>query len=499
MAYFAQQNYPQQLGAGTLVYTIAEAGCLDTAISNLLVKINGTGPDPLTLDQFFVARGDFLYDTADHTSDDLAWNSITKYDPTIVNQGVANGQMPSTSLSIVKFHYNAVQAPHAPIDHYCAVDHIEGGQLFIIDSWDGLVKSPAQYQSVYGVPVMYGTYVKNNPAPPYTLQNIQAKQVKLNKDTYRFNLTYGTLADVEAHTLSPATKGSNFWTSTIVNHEDGLQYYSEDNNGYSIANGFLVSDCDDYTPAPPSAPVAIPYADQGTPNPVVVPLKGYQNATQAGNQSPQGYVWVEPDENYVLYRYYSDTNKDLRNITKNKTVGQYWIKQSLNVTPAPPAPVISDWPISTASVPVTVTEPVPEDASTDGPNAYKTTYSTFKDNHGKAQPLYYVAEDNLPVTNFDTGKVLTIGKYVTVQISGTFMKDGLKYARPTDAANKALWYGIAMLNANGNPNLLLEDNGQLTSVERIATGRKSGIEDYITQGIYTLEKVMDIFKFKKGK
>lgn len=496
---FAQKVYSQKLGNSN--YTISQAGCLLVSICNLLEKLNGTAPDPPTLDLWYVSHGDFIYDKADNASDDLAANSISKYDPTIVNTASGSSAVPSSNIAIVRFNYNSVETG-LPISHYCAVDHIDGSGVWIIDSWDGLVKGPSQYESVYHLPVAWFTYVKNNPAPvgpPYTLQHIATKQVKLNKDTYRFNLTYGNAADIQAHPLSPAKAGSIFPTSTIVNHQDGQTYYSEDNSGFAMANGFLVADCDDYTPpvpTPPAAPVTVPYAGQGTAYPVVVPLKGYKSATQAGNQANAGYDWVEP-ESYVVYRYYDNT-KALVNITKNKTVAGWWIKDSLNKTPEP---VLStDWPSQTASVPVTVTSPAVESASSDGPNSYKTTYSTFKDNHGNPQPLYYVAQHDLPVTNFDTGKILTIKQYVTVQISGTFMKDSLKYARPTDAANQGLWYGIAMMDDIGNPNLLLEDNGQLSTTERIATGRKMTIQDYMTRGIYTIEKVMDVFfnKTKKG-
>lgn len=158
---FGQKNYPQKLGNGN--YTIAEAGCLLTAIANGLVKLDGGAPDPPSLNQFYLEHGLYIKDS-DGANEDLAWNSITQYDPTVVVSAIGSGALPSSPNAIVKFHYNSVQTG-SPIDHYCWVDHIEGNQVFIIDSWDGLVKGPSGYVGVYHNPIAWATYIKNVPAP----------------------------------------------------------------------------------------------------------------------------------------------------------------------------------------------------------------------------------------------------------------------------------------------------------------------------------------------
>lgn len=158
---YAQKNYPQKLGNGS--FTIAEAGCLLTAICNGLERLDGKAPDPPTLNQFYLEHGLYIRDS-DGANEDLAWSSITQYDPTIVVTQVGTGALPPSANAIVKFHYNSVQTG-TPIDHYCWVDHIDGGEVYIIDSWDGLVKGPSGYVGVYHQPIAWGTFIKNAPAP----------------------------------------------------------------------------------------------------------------------------------------------------------------------------------------------------------------------------------------------------------------------------------------------------------------------------------------------
>jgi hypothetical protein len=163
MAYYAQKNYSQILGFGP--DTIAAAGCLLDAICNLLQR-NGITTDPVTLNEWFKAHGAFI------DGDLLAWTSITQFAPEMhVASPVTDSPMPSSDNAIVQFHYQSVQHPWLAngqpnmIDHYCAVDRIENGQLFIVDSWDGLVKGPTAYEATYHKPVCWVTYQKSAPAP----------------------------------------------------------------------------------------------------------------------------------------------------------------------------------------------------------------------------------------------------------------------------------------------------------------------------------------------
>lgn len=164
MAYYAQKNYPDQiLGFGP--DTIAAAGCLLDAICNLLLR-NGITTDPVSLNEWFKSHN--IY----RSGDLLTWTSITQFAPELrPATAVSYTPMPTSDIAIVQFHYQSVQHPWTAdgkpnmIDHYCAVDRIEGGQLFIIDSWDGLVKGPTAYESAYHKPVCWVAYQKSAPAP----------------------------------------------------------------------------------------------------------------------------------------------------------------------------------------------------------------------------------------------------------------------------------------------------------------------------------------------
>lgn len=167
--YYGQKNYPEKLGNGN--YTIAEAGCFLTAFANLAVKL-GEGVDPLTLNTFFISHGVYQRDS-DGANEDLAWGSITAYHPDIIVTSVANGGTPTGNNAIVKFHYNSVQTG-IPIDHFCLVDHVDGNEVYIIDSWDGELKAPSAYESIYHLPLAWATYTKNAPTPPPAMPTASA-------------------------------------------------------------------------------------------------------------------------------------------------------------------------------------------------------------------------------------------------------------------------------------------------------------------------------------
>lgn len=153
---YGQIHYQQKLGNSNL--TLAEAGCFVTAFCNLFEKI-GSPVDPATLDKFFQDHGVFLYDLADHANDDLSWWSGTKYDPHVTVAKTGNGGFPDSDLAIVEFRYKSHTG--ATITHFCAVH--SAADRTIIDSWDGLVKGPAQYENYYGNPVAWATYNNNVP------------------------------------------------------------------------------------------------------------------------------------------------------------------------------------------------------------------------------------------------------------------------------------------------------------------------------------------------
>jgi hypothetical protein len=166
---YAQTNYPQTQGINGR-YTIHDIGCFLTAFCNLLARF-GRPIDPLSLNNIFRDRGIYI-DVDDGIRDDLAWNSITQYLGDVVVTGTGGAGVPPTVNAIVKFIYQSKSKPWLDaaktkpniVTHFCLVDHIEGGTVYILDSWDGVVKNASNYGGVKA----YATYQLNSPAPQPT-------------------------------------------------------------------------------------------------------------------------------------------------------------------------------------------------------------------------------------------------------------------------------------------------------------------------------------------
>ena len=508
MAYYGQKNYPQGLG-NSVAITIAEAGCLLTAICNTLLKLNGTAPDPPTLNQWFEARGDFIYDTADHASDDLAADSITKYDPTIVNTSQGNGSLPPTDVSIVKFHYNSVQTG-SPIDHYCAVESVAGGQLTIIDSWDGIIKGPGEYQSVYGVPVTFYTYTKNVPtppptpaAPPYTVIETytSGKQVKTNKSpTTKWGMNYDNLTAMEAHPVATVAVNTVITVADKVQHVTGGQYYRQAGD----PDGFNVADCDDYTPAPPAAPMPIPTST--TPYTVYTLMDGYTTGNRAANRLQPPDVPVAAGSYYIFNRYSSQDGKNTLlavNVTKTPGASGAWINVEDNKEPS--ATPISDW--STGTVPAPTVPPAPP-APTNKID-WRTTYQPFRDMFGEIRSINYQFVIDYNVTELDKGKTVAKHASDTLSMGGLFTgADGKEYLRPEGAAQAFTWYGVpndhTIIHPVHDYQLVESKEGYLlTEVKDISLNRVVTFGDVIYKErqklVQLFENAWDIVARKKRK
>ncbi len=134
-------------------FRIAQIGCFLTSFSNLLERF-GKGVDPLTLNRAFRDGGVYI-DVDDGIRDDLAWSSITKFNPNI--KVVATGVgVPTNNNSIVKF----TNLSNTWGTHFCLVADASKG--LIVDSWDGQIK----HWSFYKGPKTWATYVDLTPPPP---------------------------------------------------------------------------------------------------------------------------------------------------------------------------------------------------------------------------------------------------------------------------------------------------------------------------------------------
>ena len=143
MAY-RQTDYQQIQGINGR-YTIHDIGCFITSFCNLLTRF-GRSIDPPSINAAFIQRNSYI-DVDDGIRDDVGWDTITKYDSNVVVTSTGGPGIPPTNNAIVKFIYNSFQTGK-PTTHFCLVDHISNGVVYILDSWDGVVKDAAHYGGV---------------------------------------------------------------------------------------------------------------------------------------------------------------------------------------------------------------------------------------------------------------------------------------------------------------------------------------------------------------
>lgn len=138
MTTFAQKDFDSKIGNSEL--TIAQAGSLLTAISNLLSRFSFS-VDPESL-------ANYLQDMeVDPTK--LTWGHISLVHPEVGIYAIGNG-VPQYNDSIVVFNHNG------RISYAVVADAVNGT---IIDSFDGEEKS----WELYGSPKMFVTFVKYQP------------------------------------------------------------------------------------------------------------------------------------------------------------------------------------------------------------------------------------------------------------------------------------------------------------------------------------------------
>lgn len=453
---YAQQNYGQKLGSGDL--TISEAGCLLTSFSNLL-SYYGEGIDPVALNNYFVQTDTYIYNAGDHGSDDLAWGSVSKYDGNVVVHDVGNGGVPSSLPAIVKFHYNSVHSGQ-PIDHFCYVDHVENDQIFIIDSWDGRLKGPGAYESIYHTPVAWATYTKNDIPPPipYSIVPIPDRNLRINKDgALMYNLGLRDFDAVLANPVGRPDKDYTFTAKAILTHP----YSTHPTSDYFLPDpdnpvGFWAGDCNDYEPLlyqPPAAPLPIPTSTE--PYEVVKTIMGFSTSNDAANHI-NGKITVSQGSYYVFNRRHAqnDTSKIVAiNVSKTIGISGSWINPDDNVADPPvptpsESPAPSDWidpKTSTAMADAEQAaqkeaEPIPVKV-VPNPNAWKKMYPLNEER----QPELYIAMNTRQLVIQDAEKRLSAFKLEPLSglhIIGYFIKDGVKYGRTARMAELGYWFEL---------------------------------------------------------
>jgi hypothetical protein len=131
-------------------------GSFLVAASNLLLRFNDT-IDPMTLYKYLLDSYGILDDTIDNE-----W--ITAYDGTITlgGYGGVGSAVPSRNTILV-FSVNQKS-------FYCVVNAVEDGS--IVDSRDGRIRQPAEYEAVYGKPLRWMTYQSvDQPTPALPIKS----------------------------------------------------------------------------------------------------------------------------------------------------------------------------------------------------------------------------------------------------------------------------------------------------------------------------------------
>lgn len=464
MAY-GQINYPQNLGTGPSVDTIADVGCLLTAFCNLFERFGET-IDPPSLNNYFIAHGSYLADGPNR--DNLGWGSASAYDGSIVATQIGGANWPPNNDAIVKFVYKSARTGQE-VTHFClVVDHDAGT---ILDSWDGHIK-----QTPYGNPVAWATYEHHiaqivAPPPPvespaFTIEGIGEKTVQITKNTHLWDLNQRSWPGIVNNPANDVQSGATFQTSRIAHQVLGGSYYLPDGDD---SHGYNIVDCQDYVTPPspvpitPPAPPFAPLKPGGNPEnryTVIKTIPGYTTATNAGNHVKQVNEVVAGE--YFVYNTYPNRD-DLINVTSKLGTAGSWINKADNVedAPAPPEPVaeVAPPPVEPPAPEAHIETP-PTDSTT--PLPWRDTFVAFP------KPVHYIAtrditvedlsgqQPDMPLKRYNPGVSDTQG---VVSAFGTVTKEGVEYYRlkTNNDPDFNYWYAIPKIDVNTHtPNLLIQ-------------------------------------------
>lgn len=174
-------------------------------------------------------------------------------------------------------------------------------------------------------------------APPYWVEQIDPKQVKVHPGVHKWGMNYDNLPAMQANPIDTAGDNLILTVSEIVHHNIGYTYYRTAGD----VDGWNTLDCDDYTPpapkpyVPPAAPLPVAMATKIT---LVTDVPYFETPANAKNHYKEagklkaGEYFQFPSDN-GMWNLSSSNMKDL----------QHWVNPSDNVAPVvvpePPAPV----------------------------------------------------------------------------------------------------------------------------------------------------------------
>jgi hypothetical protein len=530
---YAQIAYKQTVGNSRL--DISEIGCFLVADANTLEKV-GVHVDPPTLNTFYAQHKLYSYDLTDRANDDITWSTVTKYCPQLVVNQIGSSGFPNSDLAIVEFRY--MDHTGREITHFCAVNH--AADQSIIDSWDGHVKFPNEYEHVYGKPIAYATFIYHTPettpagihnapvsapaavaptpqpvpqAPnklylppsvwiwhiykpegPYTLP--YALKGTLNPKMFG-GLTYDILGNPAPHIYLIQTQ--MFGKVAIYAGPDTVAQFPGVGHGEGES-----------TSAPVSAP-AIVY-DRFPQSMQLVTKPG---AHAVNFESGTAVKDFEPDTPFEAVgkatfpdnvTYYMDDNSFGIADQTQRTPIMVGVKTD-DLSPAPKHDAAQPT-YNVITPPGTVTIP-PHDASTmpeppnpvDSVHSWKGTFTPIIKGDSKENPqsVMYVAKGNMEVYDFVTGNDRRpVKKNLPIPVVGTFMFANRLYYLAESSFKKGTWYGfpVASLrrqNAKDTPFNTNDDINQLGHEIESITKNQAVIKARSAGGF------LSRFKFKRSK
>jgi hypothetical protein len=504
---YAQLSYKQFVGTSHL--GIDEAGCFVVADADLEEKV-GIHDDPIALNKFYTDHKIYTYDLTDKANDDLTWSSITKRCPQLVVKQIGYSGWPDSDLAQVEFRYKNHLGQE--VTHFCAVNHIADHS--IIDSWDGKVKTPAEYEKYYGQPIAWATFVYHTPqttpagvhnapvsapaahtstpqpvpqAPtklylppsvwtwhiykpegpytlPYALKNV------LSPKRYG-GLTYDIIGNPAPHIYLIQTK--NFGKVAIYAGPDTVAQFPGTGHGEGEDTSMPVSEV---VPAPTPSP-SIAYARFETSMQLVTNKDTHAINFESGNTAsdlPQGTPFEAVGKATLPNGdvYFMDSNSFGIAEQTQRTPIMVGVK-TVDLSPAPQQAGIT---YNIVTPPGTVTTPLHNEPAFEPPAAVKTArpwQETFMpivkgDSKENPTPIDYKVREDMLVYDLATGNDRREVKQDTrVPIIGEFIFGGSRYYLAQSSFKNGTWYGfpVASLRRQNAHNTSYQTNDDINQLD----------------------------------
>jgi len=328
------------------------------------------------------------------------------------------------------------------------------------------------------------------PAPPYTISNMEPKQLQVKPGHYKWNLALPTFQDVCNNPIEKTPDNYTFTAvATLTRSDAGFQTYTYYLDDANTPHGWNTLDCQD---APPPQPMPTPYVPPAAP--VEAPkAKTYEVLTTLltfdNSQDAQFHANAKGTVDKGTYYQFAEDGKCLQ-LGKDNQHPLYWINTSDNVVKVEPV--------------VDVTPPAPD--TTD----LHKLFVPFLGNNGKSRR--YISLGNYHINDLAHVDPKGIDIHVgdPVPIYGSLTRDGVTYLIPRLAddtiegqiAPRDYFYGIPTNDVyTGLPNMKSQQyiNALKQAEEENRIYRKSVHHETTEDKIYYVEQLIARFVRDGGR